>query len=74
MTFEEIKALIQLINKSELSEFRLEEKDYKILIRTAKYHNGKQQSIVQAAPAPYAQPSPAPITLLQPAPVPTPVA
>ncbi len=69
MTFEEIKALIQLINKSDLSEFRLEEKDYKILIRTAKYQNGKQQPIIQATSAPYALPTSAPIAQPQFAPV-----
>ncbi len=43
MTFEEIKSLIQLINKSDLAEFRLEDGDQKITIRTSKYSSGKQQ-------------------------------
>lgn len=43
MTFEEIKSLIQLINKSDLAEFRFEEGDQKIVIRTSKFNSGKQQ-------------------------------
>ena len=50
MTFEEIKSLIQLINKSDLAEFRLEEGTQKILIRTSKYNSGKQQIYQTAAP------------------------
>jgi acetyl-CoA carboxylase biotin carboxyl carrier protein len=50
MTFEEIKALIQLINKSDLAEFRFEEGDKKLLIRTAKYNSGKQQIYQSSAP------------------------
>jgi acetyl-CoA carboxylase biotin carboxyl carrier protein len=50
MTFEEIKALIQLINKSDLAEFKFEEGDKKLLIRTAKYNSGKQQIYQSAAP------------------------
>jgi acetyl-CoA carboxylase biotin carboxyl carrier protein len=52
MTFEEIKSLIQLINKSDLAEFRFEEGDQKIVIRTSKFNNGKQQIYhTSAAPA-----------------------
>ena len=50
MTFEEIKSLIQLINKSDLSEFRLEDGEQKIIIRTSKYSSGKQQIYHTAAP------------------------
>ena len=50
MTFEEIKSLIQLINKSDLAEFRFEEGDQKIVIRTSKFNNGKQQIFHTAAP------------------------
>jgi acetyl-CoA carboxylase biotin carboxyl carrier protein len=53
MTFEEIKSLIQLINKSDLAEFRFEEGDQKIVIRTSKFNNGKQQ-IFQTTAAPAA--------------------
>ena len=78
MTFEEIKSLIQLINKSDLAEFRLEDGEQKITIRTSKYSSGKQQiyhtsasaaaqpSYAASAPAPVAAPTPA-----APAPMPT---
>ena len=59
MTFEEIKSLIQLINKSDLAEFRLEDGDQKIVIRTSKFNNGKQaiyQTSAAFAPAPAAPP------------------
>jgi acetyl-CoA carboxylase biotin carboxyl carrier protein len=63
MTFEEIKTLIQLINKSDLAEFKFEEGEQKIVIRTSKYsRGGKQQFIHASAPAPtttgYAAPQP----------------
>ncbi len=70
MTFEEIKSLIQLINKSDLAEFRLEDGEQKITIRTSKYSSGKQQiyqttaapvatsAPIAAAPAPVAAPTP----------------
>ena len=71
MTFEEIKSLIQLINKSDLAEFRFEEGDQKIVIRTSKYSNGKQQIFqTAAAPAPVA----APIAVAPVAAAPAPVA
>jgi acetyl-CoA carboxylase biotin carboxyl carrier protein len=57
MTFEEIKSLIQLINKSDLAEFRFEEGDQKIVIRTSKFNNGKQQ-IFHTAAAPASMPAP----------------
>lgn len=57
MTFEEIKSLIQLINKSDLAEFRLEDGDQKITIRTSKYSSGKQQ-IYHTTSAPVAAPAP----------------
>lgn len=80
MTFEEIKSLIQLINKSDLAEFRLEDGDQKITIRTSKYNSGKQQiyhttaattAAPVAAPAPVATPAPASVAseVAQPAPV-----
>jgi acetyl-CoA carboxylase biotin carboxyl carrier protein len=58
MTFEEIKALIQLINKSDLAEFKFEKGDEKVVIRTSKYNNGKQQIIQSVAPASYQAPAP----------------
>ena len=37
MTFEEIKSLIHLVNKSDLAEFVFEDGDQRIVIRTSKY-------------------------------------
>ena len=54
MTFEEIKSLIQLINKSDLAEFRLEDGDQKITIRTSKFNSGKQQIYHTTSAAPTA--------------------
>jgi acetyl-CoA carboxylase biotin carboxyl carrier protein len=51
MTFEEIKALIQLVNKSDLAEFRFEDGEQKVVIRTSKYSNGKQQIIHSPTPS-----------------------
>lgn len=50
MNFNEIQELIKLINKSNLSEFKLADKDFEIQIRTDKYQKGGAQTIV-AAPA-----------------------
>ncbi len=44
MTFEEIKALIQIVNKSELSEFRFKDGDSKIVIRTSKYSKNSSRA------------------------------
>lgn len=62
MTFEEIKALIQLINKSELAEFKFSDGEQKIVIRTAKYSSGKQQVIHNIAPSSPQIQAPAAIT------------
>lgn len=59
MTFEEIKALIQIVNKSELSEFRYKTDDAEIVIRTSKYNKHKQEAaqIHYAAPQQSVAPS-----------------
>jgi len=59
MNFNEIQELIKLVNKSNLTEFKLKDKDFEVLIRTEKYHKGTQQTMVSAPqmlPA-YQQPS-----------------
>jgi acetyl-CoA carboxylase biotin carboxyl carrier protein len=53
MNFNEIQELIKLMNKSNLTEFKLKEKDFEILIRTEKYHKGAHQTVVAAPPQPY---------------------
>jgi acetyl-CoA carboxylase biotin carboxyl carrier protein len=68
MTFEEIKSLISLINKSDLAEFRFEEGDQKIVIRTSKYNKGGETHIIQAAaPMQMAMPAAAPVAAPAPA-------
>ena len=46
MTFEEIKALIHLVNKSDLAEFVFEDGEQRVVIRTSKY----SKSVKGAAP------------------------
>lgn len=73
MNFKEVQELIKLINKSNLTEFKMEKADFKLSIRTKKYGRGRVQSSVpaqivsmpaqqmpvqMAAPAP---PAPAPV-------------
>jgi acetyl-CoA carboxylase biotin carboxyl carrier protein len=64
MTFEEIKSLIQLINKSDLAEFRFEEGDQKIVIRTSKFNKGKQQIFHTSAAPAMSAPIAAPVAAL----------
>ncbi|MBK9255561.1 MAG: acetyl-CoA carboxylase biotin carboxyl carrier protein [Saprospiraceae bacterium] len=51
MSFEEIQELIKLVNKSNLTDLKLKDKDFEIQIRTKKYYKGSVQTIVQSAPA-----------------------
>lgn len=74
MTLKEIQELIKLINRSNLTEFKLKQGELELLIRTNKYEKGKQQAPaapqqpnilvppVQQAfiPPPAAAPAPAP--------------
>lgn len=51
MDFKEIQELIKLINKSNLTEFKMEEGDFKISIRTKKFGKAvSQQPIIQTQP------------------------
>ena len=66
MNFNEIQELIKLVNKSNLTDFKLKDKDFEIQIRTKKYYKGAQQAIMSSpqsytvsAPAPVAQQAPA---------------
>jgi len=72
MTYKEIQELVKLINKSNITEFKLEQESFKISIRTKKY--GKTR--VQATPTQQIVPIPtAPMPAVQPtfaAPVATP--
>jgi acetyl-CoA carboxylase biotin carboxyl carrier protein len=68
MTFEEIKSLIQLINKSDLAEFKFEDGDQKVVIRTSKYSTGKQQVFHSSSPAPAYSLAPAALPVAAPSP------
>ena len=54
MDFREIQELIKLINKSNITEFKFEEGEQKIVIRTKEYSEGGvvQHQFIQQAPAP----------------------
>lgn len=43
MNFKEVQELIKLINKSNLTEFKMEKEDFKISIRTKKYGRARVQ-------------------------------
>ncbi len=62
MTYKEIKDLIKLIDESNLSEFKMENDNFKITVRTKDYVTGKSTTIIQqpdrmmAAPQPLVTP------------------
>lgn len=63
MNFNEVQELIKLINKSNLTEFKLKDKDFEVLIRTDKYQKGSAQTYItspQSMPM-MQQPQPAPV-------------
>lgn len=74
MTFKEVQELIKLINKSNLTEFKMKDGDFSLSIRTKKYGRNKAPQIVQSptqqivpvstAPVPVQMPvaNPAPAT------------
>jgi len=47
MTFKEIQDLIKLINKSNLTEFKMKDGDFSLSIRTKKYGKNRMPQIVQ---------------------------
>ncbi len=71
MQFKEVQELIKLINKSNLSEFVMQDGDFKLTIRTKSYVKGKMKTpeVVMAAPQSVVQP-----TFAAPAPAPAPAA
>ncbi len=56
MTFKEVQELIKLINKSNLTEFKMEKGDFKISIRTKKY--GRTKTPPQVPPQIVSVPTP----------------
>lgn len=59
MNYKEITDLIKLVNKTDLAEVKLKEKDFEISIRTANFQ-GKSTQVVQSAPSQMMQ-APAPV-------------
>lgn len=53
MNFNDVQELIKLINKSNLTEFKLKDKDFEVLIRTDKYQKSNGQTFI-TAPQPMA--------------------
>lgn len=50
MNYKEITDLIKLVNRTDLAEVKLKDKDFEISIRTANFQ-GKSTQVVQSAPA-----------------------
>lgn len=78
MTYKEIQDLIKLINKTNLSEFKLKEGEFELTIRTDEYHKSKgtttpQQviSVPAAVPTGISPAYPAPMPSTDAAPVPS---
>ena len=76
MNFEEIQELIKLVKRSELTDFKLKDKDFEIHISTKKFFKGQAQTVVTTAPpvqvmaapivaAPVAAPIQVPATLVE---------
>ncbi|MFZ1703831.1 MAG: acetyl-CoA carboxylase biotin carboxyl carrier protein [Saprospiraceae bacterium] len=64
MDFNEIQELIKLVNKSNLTEFKLKDKEFEIQIRTKQHQKGGDIQYVQAPPVLSTVPAPvaAPVT------------
>lgn len=71
MTFKEIQELIKLINRSDLSEFRMKDGDFSLTVRTTDYVKGGK---VVNAPAPQIVSVPAPAVQAAPVAAPAPAA
>ena len=54
MNFKEITDLIKLVNRTDLSEFKMKDKDFEISIRTSNFQ-GKNTQVVQAGAPPMIQ-------------------
>lgn len=67
MTFKDIQELVKLINKSNLTEFKMKDGEFKLSIRTNKHQKGKQKQQGQGtSPAPSAPQPAAPIIQMSP--------
>jgi len=50
MNYKEITELIKLINRTDLAEFKMKDKDFEIQIRTKKYHKEESYQAPMVAP------------------------
>lgn len=77
MTFKEVQELIKLINKSNLTEFKMKDGEFSLSIRTKKYGKNRPAQIVQSptqqiVPVSTSMPMTMPAATPPPAPVATP--
>ncbi|MCB9285622.1 MAG: acetyl-CoA carboxylase biotin carboxyl carrier protein [Lewinellaceae bacterium] len=72
MNFKEIQELIKLIQKSNLTEFKVKNGEFELSLRTEKYQSGKTTQIVAPATQPILQASPAAVPVNTPSPAPAP--
>ena len=61
MNFKEVQELIKLINKSNLTEFKLKDGEFELSIRTKKYGKAKQATVAQPQIVPVQTSMPAPM-------------
>lgn len=57
MTFKDIQELVKLINKSNLTEFKMKDGEFELSIRTNKHQKTKPQAIQGVAPSSVPQPA-----------------
>lgn len=67
MTVKEIQELVKLINKSNLSEFKLKDGEFELTIRTKSYGKNKSKGSNQVITSPTVMPIPAPVAPMPPA-------
>ena len=75
MTYKEIVDLIKLVNKTDLTEIRIQDGEFKLSIRSKDFNTNKTEVISQpvsftpvSAPAPAAAPAPVATSPIEPAP------
>lgn len=66
MTFKDIQELVKLINKSNLTEFKMKDGEFELSIRTNKHQKAKPKEQAGNAPAPSAPQPAAPIIQMSP--------
>jgi acetyl-CoA carboxylase biotin carboxyl carrier protein len=67
MDFKEIQELLKLINRLDLSEFKMKDGEFELSIRTKNYEKGKNQGFQGVIQESY--PAPLPVVQVQPTPI-----